>query len=71
MWDLSVFPEISAVAEPNERKTSVIERLNEKKSERFESEAVLNPLHVGLIEKLQTATHPYGFSRNRRSEPEL
>lgn len=32
MWDMSVFPEISSVADPNEKKTSVIDRLNDKKA---------------------------------------
>ena len=68
MWDMSVFPEISSVADPNEKKPSVIDRLNDKKAE---TEVVLNPRHVELIEKLQTATHPHGLSRPKKSEPSL
>jgi len=68
MWDMSVFPEISSVADPNEKKPSVIDRLNDKKAE---TEVVLNPRHVELIEKLQQATHPHGLSRPKKTDPSL
>jgi len=46
----------------------VIDRLNDKKAE---TEVVLNPRHVELIEKLQQATHPHGLSRPKKADPSL